>query len=141
MDRATESIELEIDRGREMLRSNLEELEARVRSVVDWRRVYRANTATALALAFGGALLLGLMVQGRSLQPRAVEYQSAVGAGGRRSDARRREVSLAWRTIESALIGVAATHLKGLLARVVPGFREQLATRGGDGRRQHGAAQ
>ena len=147
MDRATENIELEIDRGRELLRSNLEELEARVRSVVDWRRAYRANTATALGIAFGAALLLGLMVQGRAREPAAVEYRSVVGQGGRRSDARRREASLAWRTIESALMGVAATHLKDFLARVVPGFREQLARREDDGQwrqgagqRQHGAA-
>jgi len=33
MDRATENIELEIDRGRELLRANLEELEARVARV------------------------------------------------------------------------------------------------------------
>lgn len=131
MDRATESIELEIDRGREMLRTNLEELEARVRSAVDWRRMYRANTATALGIAFGGALLLGLMAQRRSREPLAVEHQP--------SDARRREVSLAWRTIESALIGAAATHLQSLLTRMVPGFREQLSRREGNGQRQHGA--
>jgi len=137
MDRATESIELEIDHGREMLRTNLEELEARVRSAVDWRRMYRANTATALGIAFGGALLLGLMAQSRSMEPLAVEYQPVVGAGGGRSDTRRREVSLAWRTIESALIGAAATHLQGLLTRMVPGFREQLSRHEGNGQRQH----
>lgn len=141
MDRATESIELEIDRGRELLRTNLEELEARVRSVVDWRRAYRANTAMALGIAFGGALLLGLMVRGRSMEPAAIEHQPLLGSSVARGDARRREVSLAWRTIESALIGVAATHLKDLLARVVPGFREQLATREGDGQRREAAGQ
>lgn len=139
MDRATESIEVEIDRGRELLRSNLEELEARVRSVVDWRRAYRDNTATALGIAFGGALLWGLMVRGRPREPPVVEYLPAMEAGGRRSDARRREISLAWRTIESALIGVAATRLQDLLNRVVPGFREQLAGREGGGRRHDGA--
>jgi hypothetical protein len=133
MDRATENIELEIDRGREMLRSNLEELEARVKSAVDWRRAYRANTATALGIAFGGALLLGLMVPGRGREVPGVNYQPGVAAGGRPDEARRREISLAWRTIESALIGVAATQLQALLARVVPGFHEQLARRAGDG--------
>ena len=139
MDRATENIEQEIDRGRELLRSNLEELEARVRSAVDWRRAYRDNMATALGIAFGGALLLGLMVRRRPNEPPVAEYQPAMDAGGRRSDARRREMSLAWRAIENALIGVAATHLKDVLGKVVPGFREQLAGREGDGRRHDGA--
>lgn len=139
MDRATESIELEIDRGRELLRSNLEELEARVRSMVDWRRAYRDNTATALGIAFGGALLWGLMVRGRPSEPPVVAYLPAMDARGRRGDARRHAISLAWRTIESALIGVAATHLEDLLGRVVPGFREQLARGRGDGRRHEGA--
>jgi hypothetical protein len=140
MDRATESIELEIDRGRELLRSNLEELEARVRSAVDWRRAYRDNTATALGIAFGGALLLGFMLRGRVTEPPLAEYQPAVGAGGSRSDPRRREISLPWRTIENALIGVAATLLKDLLGRAVPGFREQLAGGEGDDRRPRGPA-
>lgn len=139
MDRATETIELEIDRGRELLRSNLEELEARVRSVVDWRRAYRDNTAMALGIAFGGALLWGLMVRGRPREPPVVEYLPAMDARGRRGDARRHAISLVWRTIESALIGVAATHLEDLLGKVVPGFREQLARGEGDGRRHDGA--
>lgn len=143
MDRPTENIEVEIDRGREMLRSNLEELEARVRAVVDWRRAYRHNMATALGFAFGGALLLGLMARGRAVRGgamgRAFESQPAPGTRGHRHEARQREISLVWRTIESALIGVAATQLQGLLARVIPGFREQLARRDDDGRRHQGS--
>jgi hypothetical protein len=144
MDRATESIEesieQEIDHEREMLRSNLAELEARVKSVVDWRRAYRNNTATLLGLAFGGALLTGLLVRRRSGELPGIEFQPSRASGAARPEARRREISLAWRTIESALIGVAASHLKDLLARVVPGFREQLARRDGDGKRHEGAA-
>ena len=45
MDRASDRIEQHIDREREVLRSNLEELEDRVRSVVDWRRHFRSNPA------------------------------------------------------------------------------------------------
>ena len=140
MDRATEDIELEIDRGRELLRTNLEELEARVRSVVDLRRMYRANTATALGIAFGGALLLGLRARGRPMERPAIGRQPWVESGMVRSDAGQREISLAWRTIESALIGVAAAQLKVLLARLIPGFSEQLAGREDEGRRRQGPA-
>ncbi|MBV9727226.1 MAG: hypothetical protein JO299_18840, partial [Gammaproteobacteria bacterium] len=53
MDRATDRIEQQIDREREVLRSNLEELEDRVRSVVDWRRHFRSNPALWIGCAFG----------------------------------------------------------------------------------------
>jgi hypothetical protein len=54
------------------------------------------------------------------------------------SDYRRRALSRAWGTIESALIGMAAAKLKDTLAQVLPGFREQLARREGDGHAHDG---
>jgi hypothetical protein len=130
MDRATDRIEQQIDREREVLRSNLEQLEDRVRSVVDWRRHFRSNPALWIGCAFGGALLLALAtapVEGR--RPLALRRGTEPPAGY--SDHRRREISRAWRTIESALIGVAAARLKDTLAHMLPGFREQLARREG----------
>lgn len=143
MDRATERIEQHLDHERQALRANLEELQDRVTSAVDWRRQFRSSTAEFLGLAVGGGLLIGLMTarrRGAALPP---EYPttSAVGAGEtRHRNHRRREVSLAWRSIESALIGVAAAKLKHTLAQVLPGFREQLAQREGHGDRQERAA-
>jgi hypothetical protein len=137
MDRVTDRIEQHIDYEREMLRSNLEELEDRVRSVVDWRRQFRSNPATWLGLAFGGGLLIGLIAGGG--RTAAVPALPARGHAIAReptagfSDHWRREISLAWRGIESALIGVAGAKLKDTLAQVLPGFREQLARRKGDG--------
>ena len=49
------------------------------------------------------------------------------------SDYRRRAISRAWGGIESALIGMAAAKLKDTLAQVLPGFRDALARREGDG--------
>ena len=48
-------------------------------------------------------------------------------------------MSLAWRSIESALIGLAAAGLKGTLANLLPGFREQLARRDGNGSERDGS--
>ena len=143
MDRATE-IGQELDREREILRSNLEELEDRVRSVVDWRRQFGVHPGTWLTVAFGAGLLIALMVRRPAGSARTLEYSSSAlppGAEpvGIRSDHRRREISLAWRTIESALIGVAAAKLKDTIAGVLPGFREQLSRREGrkgDGHRR-----
>jgi len=141
MGRPTEPIERELDYERQALRSNLEELEDRVRSVVDWRRRFRGNTAAFLGLAVGGGLLIGLMTARRTQARAALEYPTTPAGKPATpySDHRRRELSLAWRSIESALVGLAAAKLKDALANLLPGFREQLVRRGGDGHKQDGS--
>jgi len=132
VDRATERLEQHLHDERRALRANLEELEDRVRSAVDWRRQFRSNTAAFLGLALGGGLLIGLMTARRTAVPAALKYPTTPAGepAARYSDARRREPSPAWRSIESALIGVAAAILKNTLANMLPGFREQLTGRG-----------
>ena len=145
MDRAADRIEQHIDRERAVLLSNLEELEDRVMAVVVWRRHCRSNPVTWVGVAFGGGLLLALAAR----RPRAPHhnYPRAVGAGvayrespATYSEHRRRELSRAWLTIESALIGLAATKLKQTLAQLLPGFGEQLGRGEGDGYRRNPAA-
>jgi hypothetical protein len=152
MDRAVDRIEQHIDRERAVLLSNLEELEDRVTSVVDWRRHFRSNPATWVGVAFAGGLLMALAVTRRARAPR-LNYPRAAESRviysespATYSDHRRRELSRVWLTIESALIGLAAAKLKQTLAELLPGFREQLARGEGEGyahdpaarsRRQH----
>ena len=131
MDRATESIQQHIYHEREELRSNLEELEDRVRSVVDWRRHFHSKPVLWLGCAFGGGLLIALTAVRSEVTSRSRGYQHDADLSS--GDHRRREISRAWRTIESALIGVAAAKLQEALAGVLPGFREQLARRQGAG--------
>jgi hypothetical protein len=135
MGRATDRIEQQLEYERQALRSNLEELEDRVRSAVDWRRQFRGNTAAFLGLVAGGGLLVGLLTARRTAPAPALEYVTTPGdrpAAAYRNQ-RRRELALAWRSIESALIGVAAARFKDALAQMLPGFREQLERREGDG--------
>jgi len=135
MDRDTDRIKQHLDHEHRALRSNLAELEHRVRSTVDWRTQFRGHTAAFLALACVSGLLIGIMTAPRRRTPGGPEYPATTG--GRPAtpygDHRRREVSLAWRSIESALIGLAAAGLKNTLARLLPGFREQLVRRDGNG--------
>jgi hypothetical protein len=62
MGQATDQIVDDIDRTREELRANLEELEHRVKSAADWRHyVDRHPGAMMFAAAIGGALLSALI--------------------------------------------------------------------------------
>ena len=141
MDRATDRIEQHLDQERQALLSNLSELEDRVRSAVDWRRQFRSNTAALLGLACASGLLVGLMTARRTHAPSALEYST--NSGGKPAthygDHRRRELSLAWRSIESALIGLAAARLRDTLANLLPGFGEQFARREGNGDKRDGS--
>jgi hypothetical protein len=139
MDRAADRIEQHIESERAVLLSNLEELEGRVMSAVDWRRHFRNNPGSWVGVAFGGGLLLALATARRSRAPR-LDHPRGAEAPPTYSDHRRREISRAWRTIESALIGLAAAKLKQTLAQVLPGFREQLRRGEGDGYAQDPAA-
>jgi len=142
MDRATDRIEQHLDQERQALLSNLSELEDRVRSAVDWRRQFRSNTAALLGLACASGLLLGLMTARRTHAPSRLEYSTSSGGkpAGPHGDHRRRELSLAWRSIESALIGLAAARLQNTLANLLPGFGEQLARRDGNGYKRDGSS-
>jgi hypothetical protein len=135
MDRATDRVKQHLDHERRALRSNLAELEHRVRSSVDWRIQFRRNTAAFLGFACATGLLIGMMAARRRRAPAGPEYPTTTGGSPATPDGahRRREVSLAWRSIESALIGLAAAKLRGTLANLLPGFREQLARRDGNG--------
>jgi len=133
MDRATDDIQQHIHREREVLRSNLEELEDRVRAVVDWRRHFRSNPALWLGCALAGGLLIALAAPRSEGAPRPLAYRRETEPFTSYTDHRQREISRAWRTIESALIGVAAAKLKEMLIRVLPGFHEQLGRPEGAG--------
>jgi hypothetical protein len=146
MDRAVDRIEQHIDRERAVLLSNLEELEDRVASVVDWRRHFRSNPATWVGAAFGCGLMMALAAARRPRAPR-LDYPRAAasrapysGSPATYSEHRQRELSRVWLTIESALIGLAAAKLKQKLAELLPGFREQLAPGEGAGYARDSAA-
>jgi hypothetical protein len=127
MGQRTDQIENQIESKREDLKSNLQELETRVKTATDWRHYFAEHTGTMIAAAFGGGVLLATMVGGRS--NRASQNQ----AGGSSEPARpwtrgtKHEVLENVDSIKSALVGAAATKFKGILAEIVPGFTEHLA--------------
>ena len=62
MGQTTDQITTDIQQTREDLRSNLEELETRVKSAADWRSQFRRHPrAMLIAAAIGGALLSAML--------------------------------------------------------------------------------
>jgi hypothetical protein len=127
MGQTTDQIANQIENKREDLKSNLQELETRVKTATDWRHYFAEHTGTMIAAAFGGGVLLAAMLGGRS------NRASLSQPGGSSEPARpwtrgtQHEVLESLDSIKSALVGAAATRFKGMLGEVVPGFTEHLA--------------
>ena len=124
MGKTTDEIESDIDSTRQDLKSNLQELETRVKAATDWRGYFRKHSGTMLAAAFGGGVILSSMMGKRS----AAELpRTAAPAAAPQPSRAKHEALKGWDTITSALVGAATTKFKGVLGEVVPGFSEQLA--------------
>jgi hypothetical protein len=62
MGQTTDQIANDIDRTRESLQSNLEELETRVKEVADWRSHFRKHPGSMVVAALVGGVLLSTLV-------------------------------------------------------------------------------
>jgi hypothetical protein len=141
MGQSSDEIESCIESKRDDLRSNLEELEDKVKSVTDWRQQFERHPALMLGLALtGGLLLAGLMphrARTRPLAARALREPRRAAAPGQ-SDDSGGQLRRVWEEVQGALIGVAASKLTATLSELLPGFREHLgqarARRGSHGR-------
>jgi hypothetical protein len=131
MAQTPDEIRSHIESKQEDLRSNLEELEGRVKSIADWRQHFRRNPGVGLGFAFAGGLLLASMRGGAD--SRAAGTYRPSHAISREGGTRNRLILQAWENIRSALIGVAASKVAYTLAQMVPGFRDHLARRTGAG--------
>ena len=64
MGETTDAIERDIAARRAALKSDLQEIEARVKVATDWKYYYRAYTVPLLAVAFGGGMLVSVLIAG-----------------------------------------------------------------------------
>ena len=127
MGQRTDQIENQIENKREDLKSNLQELESRVKTATDWRHYFAEHTGTMIAAAFGGGVLLAAMLGGRSSRASLSQVSSSADSPRRWERGTKDEVLENLDSIKSALVGAAATKFKGILGEVVPGFTERLA--------------
>jgi len=62
MGETTDQIEQYIESKRADLGSNLQELEQKVKDAADWRQRFQANPWAFMGAAFGGGVLLAVMM-------------------------------------------------------------------------------
>ena len=119
MDKTTNQIESDIERKRDELGANLNELEHKVKQIGDWRHHFDNHPMTLIGAAFGGGMVLATML-GRSR--RDTPTYSATSP-------RSQKALDTWDHIKDALIGVAATRVTDFVGELVPGFAEEFRTR------------
>jgi hypothetical protein len=129
MSKTTEQIEAHIHSAQNALRSNLDELENKVKSASDWRRIYARHPGAMAAAAFGAGALLALVSGRRSgsagqtapaSEPRA-SADPPPSSGDRRPDGVVRQI---WDPVKEALIGVAVVRATGFVQELLGGSRE-----------------
>jgi len=138
MDQTVDQIEADIDRARERLGSNLRELEQKVEAATDWREQYRGHAWVVL----GGAALLGFALARMVASAPAVDVDSLGAFPGDFAQARlpagktrlpHHQFAQLADDVAEALVGVASSQVKNLIAGIVPGFEEHLARAGQPG--------
>src|SRR5689334_1411262 len=127
MDKTARQIETHIERTRDELGSNLQELEYRVRAATDWKQQFQKHPMTMIGAAFGGGVLLAAMLSNG--RPRRSYSSSRTserpGVPHLSTDRQKHQALETWDNIKGALIGVAAARFKDFVGEVVPGFHEQ----------------
>jgi len=128
MDQTVREIEAHIDRTRDRLGSNLQELEDKVDAATDWREQFRSRPFAVLGVACVAGALVGAALQTRprrparpALEPPSQGYRASPL---RRIDADGQLLDL-WDNIRGALLGVAAARVQRYIGEAIPGFDDE----------------
>lgn len=127
MGQTGDEIEGHIRSTREELRSNLQELEGRVKSAVDWRERFRRNPALGVGLAVGGGFLLAALTA-RSSRRVFVNEHDAAPAYAHRGRARN-----VLNNVQSTLIGIAVARAAELATALLVGSARRIHEGAADG--------
>ena len=118
MVEASDQIERHIQRTRDALSDNVNELEVRVKTALDLHAQMEKHPGTLLALAFGGGILLSGLLHSRRAS------QRSSGSGWTPTSTSRPNRS--WDAVKGALVGIATTRLTEFVEQLIPGFRHEL---------------
>jgi len=115
----------------ESLRENLEEIQSRVKSALDWKVWYRNNTAIALGGAAAGGLLVSMLLT-KSHKPELTDRDydldlrsqtNGYAQASPRSSSGSRIHQVLDNTM-SAIFGVANDTFQDFMSKALPGFKE-----------------
>jgi len=123
MVETADQIERHIQRTRDELSENVNELEIRVKTVLDWRTQVEERPGTMLALAFGGGVLLSALMPSGRFSKRSFgngwTAQQTNGNGSKRS--------MPWEALKGALVAIATARLTEFVEEFIPGFQHELS--------------
>jgi len=138
MGETPDQIERHIYEKRTELGENINELQQKVKTAVDWRAQFDQRPLVMVGVAFGGALLLSMLIGGRNSDRASSRrsrnrwkresqgYEYSRRPEGEQWEEKR---STAWDSIRDAVIAVAGSKLSSLIEEVVPGFTERYKSR------------
>jgi hypothetical protein len=131
----TDKIKDQIDTQRGRLERDLNEIEHRVKKVVNWREWFERNPAGVLGAAAAGGFVLSFLTRRSSDASRVNRYadldrgSSSAAPGQPKSPSKTSsQMSRMADTLDNtvaALLGVASTKVRDFVAEVVPNFREE----------------
>lgn len=144
MGERSNEIELQIREKRNELSENLNELEQKVKSAMDWREQFRQHPGALMAVAFGGGAFLAALLPSRGsasryrnrIQSYSADHTASPQAAGAISDStqKRSEAKENLDALRGAVVGIAVNRLTGLMDGLIPGFQQEFA-RSKNGRR------
>ena len=132
-ERANE-IERDIEQTRTVLAGNLHELEYKVKDATDWRKQFEKRPFAILGIAFGGGVLLSMMIGGTSHLTRRYREHDKSGERACRRAVRGTEATNAaevwdrikqetWDGIKEAVVGLAASKGRAVVRDAVRRMR------------------
>lgn len=132
MGERADQIEQQINRTREDLGENFNELEQKVKGAFDWRTQFEERPMTLLAIAFGGGVIASALLPSRSFRRRRYieerrEYRRSEPTKETSTDnGKRGNSSEGVDALKGALITVAASRLGGIVGDLLSGYRDEL---------------
>jgi hypothetical protein len=139
MGETPDEIERHIYEKRNELGENINELQQKLKTAVDWRAQFDQRPMTLLGLAFGGSLLLSMFFGGRQNSHRSSsrssrnrgrrESQPSNYGGNIRAQEWENKADSTWDNIRGAALAVVGSRLGSLMEEVLPGFQEHYRRR------------
>lgn len=144
MAETSDQIQQHIQQTRLELNENINELQQKVKSTMDWRTQFEEHPLALMGLALGAGVVLSVLLPShngryRSRRLRSDSDVSGVDAARYSSAPSRRRYSMSrstqetWDSLKGALAGVATSRLSQYLDRIIPGFKQEF-TRARTGR-------